>query len=163
MEELKLSKKELKEIEEAVEKLLSLLEIEGTFELSPKETHLDISLETKDTGMVIGYHGEGLDALQLIFSLIISKKIGRYIRISIEVDDYKKNRTQYLEKLAEQTKAKVLEENKEQALFSLKPWERRIVHLYFQNDEQITAESEGEGKERVLVIKPKVDTSAAQA
>lgn len=155
MEEIKLTKKELAGIEDVVEKLLSSLEIEGTFSVTPSEDHLDISLETKDTGMVIGYHGEALDSLQLIFSLIISKKIGHFTRVSIEVDSYKKNRTEYLEKLAEQTKNKALEENKEQTLFSLKPWERRIIHLYLQNDEQITSESEGAGKERVLVIKPK--------
>lgn len=155
MEDKKLTQKEQKLIEDAVEKLLSLLEIEGTFEVQPKDDHLDILLETQDTGMVIGYHGEALDSLQLIFSLIIFKKIGRFLRTSIEVDDYKKNRTEYLEKLAEQTKEKVLAENKEQVLFALKPWERRIVHMYLQSDDKVTSESSGEGKERVLVIKPK--------
>lgn len=155
MEEKKLTQKEQKVIEDTIEKLLSLLEIEGTFEVESKEDHIDISLETQDTGMVIGYHGEALDSLQLMFSLMISKKIGRFIRISIEVDDYKKNRTQYLEKLAEQTKEKALNENKEQALYALKPWERRIVHLYLQNDEKVISESSGEGKERFLIIKPK--------
>ncbi len=155
MEEISLSRKELKQVEEAVKKLLSKLEIEGTFEVQPQVDHLDISLETKDTGMVIGYHGEALESLQLIFSLIISKELGRFLRISIEVDGYKKNRTEYLEKLARETKEKSLADNKEQVLFSLKPWERRIIHLYFQSDEQITSESSGEGKERVLIIKPK--------
>lgn len=156
MEEITLTQKEIKQIEDLVEKLLSLLEIEGTFEVQVKEDHLDINLETKDTGMVIGFHGEGLDSLQLIFNLIISKKLGRFIRTSIEVDSYKKNRSEYLEKLADQTKEKALSEQKEQLLYSLKPWERRIIHLYLQNDEQVTSESSGEGKERVLVVKPKV-------
>ncbi len=155
MEEKKLTQKELKLVEDIVEKLLSLLEVEGTFDVQPKEDHIDISLETQDTGMVIGYHGEALDSLQLILSLMISRKIGRFIRTSVEVGDYKKNRTEYLEKLAEQTKEKVLAENKEQVLFALKPWERRIVHLYLQNDEKVTSEGSGEGKERVLIIKPK--------
>lgn len=150
-----LTQKEIKQIEELVEKLLSLLEIEGTFEIQENEDRLDISLETKDTGMVIGYHGEGLESLQLIFNLVISKKIGRFIRTSLEVDGYKKNRTEYLEKLADQTKEKAIAENKEQMLYSLKSWERRIIHLYLQNDEQVTSESSGEGKERVLTIKPK--------
>ena len=154
-DKLTLTTKELKQIEESVEKLLSLLEIEGTFEVVPGIDHLDIALDTKDTGIVIGYHGEALDSLQLMFSLIISKKIGRFIRISIEVDGYKKNRTEYLEKLAEQTKSKVLTENQAQTLFALKPWERRIIHLYLQNDEQVTAESEGVGKDRALVVKAK--------
>ena len=54
-----------------------------------------------------------------------------------------------------QVKEKALSENKEQVLSSLKSWERRIIHLYLQSDEQVTSESEGEGKDRVLVIKPR--------
>lgn len=154
-ENMTLSAKELKSVEEVVEKLLSLLEIEGTFSLEQKGEILDILMETKDTGMIIGYHGEILESLQLVLSLAIAKKIGRFTRVSIEVDDYKKNRTDYLEKLAIQTKEKALAENAEQVLHSLKSWERRIVHLFLQNDDQVTSESSGEGKERVLIIKPK--------
>lgn len=154
-EETTLTAKELKTIEEIVEKFFSLLEIEGSFSLVQNEDILDIMMETKDTGMIIGYHGEILESLQLMISLAIAKKIGRFTRVSIEVDDYKKNRTEYLEKLAIQTKEKALAENKEQVLHSLKSWERRIVHLFLQNDDQVTSESSGEGKERVLIVKPK--------
>src|SRR5258708_229180 len=155
MEKIALTDKERKEIEELIEKLFSLLEIEGTFALEEQEDILDVMMETKDTGIVIGYHGEVLESLQLILSLAIAKKLGRFVRVSIEVDGYKKNRTEYLHNLALQIKEKVLSENKEQVLSSLKSWERRIIHLYLQNDDQVTSESEGEGKDRVLVIKPR--------
>lgn len=155
MEPINLTDAERKEIEGLVEKLFVLLEIEGTFTLEEHEDILDIMMETKDTGMVIGYHGEVLESLQLILSLAVAKKLGRFVRVSIEVDDYKKNRTEYLHNLAIQIKEKALAENKEQVLSSLKSWERRIVHLFLQSDEQVTSESQGEGKERVLVIKPR--------
>lgn len=155
MEQIALTAKEIKLVEEVVEKLFSLLEIDGTFSVEEEESILNILMETKDTGMVIGYHGEVLESLQLMLSLAIAKKLGRFIRVSIEIDGYKKNRTEYLHKLALQMKEKALAENKEQVLESLRPWERRIVHLFLQSDEQVTSESAGEGKERVLVIKPK--------
>ncbi|HZE86758.1 MAG TPA: R3H domain-containing nucleic acid-binding protein [Methylomirabilota bacterium] len=155
MEDKKLTAKEQKIIEEVVEKLFSLLEIEGTFSVQQTDEIVDILMETKDTGIVIGYHGEILESLQLILSLAIAKKIGRFVRISIEVDGYKKNRMEYLEKLAMQVKERVLTENKEQVLMSLKSWERRVIHLILQNDDQVTTESSGEGKDRVLLIKPK--------
>jgi spoIIIJ-associated protein len=155
MEKIALTDKERKDVEQSIEKLFSLLEIEGTFTLEENDDILDVLMETKDTGIVIGYHGEVLESLQLILSLAVARKIGRFVRVSIEVDGYKKNRTEYLHNLAMQTKEKALSENKEQVLSSLKSWERRIIHLYLQDDEEVTSESEGEGKERVLVVKPK--------
>ncbi len=155
MEKIELTAKERKDVEQLIEKLFSILEIEGTFTLEEQDDILDVMMETQDTGIVIGYHGEVLESLQLILSLAIAKKIGRFVRVSIEVDDYKKNRTEYLHNLAIQVKEKALSENKEQVLSSLKSWERRIIHLYLQSDEQVTSESSGEGKERVLVIKPR--------
>jgi len=155
MEKIALTAAERKDVEQLIEKLFSLLEIEGTFTLEEQDDTLDVMMETKDTGIVIGYHGEVLESLQLILSLAIAKKIGRFVRVSVEVDGYKKNRTEYLHNLAMQVKEKALAENKEQVLSSLKSWERRIIHLYLQNDEQVTSESSGEGKDRVLVIKPR--------
>ncbi len=155
MEYQALTDNERKDIEQLIEKLFVLLEIEGTFSLEEQDEMLDVMMETKDTGMVIGYHGEVLESLQLILSLAIAKKLGRFMRVSIEVDGYKKNRTEYLHNLAEQVKERVIAEQREQVLSSLKSWERRIIHLYLQNDEQVTSESSGEGKERVLVVKPR--------
>jgi len=155
MDKIELTTKERKDVEELIEKFFRLLEIEGTFSLEEQEDILDIMMETQDTGIVIGYHGEVLESLQLVLSLAIAKKIGRFVRVSIEVDDYKKNRTEYLHNLAMQVKEKVVSEHTEQVLSSLKSWERRIIHLYLQNDEQVTSESSGEGKERVLIIKPR--------
>lgn len=155
MEQVTLTSQERKDIEQLIEKLFASLEIEGTFALEEGADTLEIMMETKDTGIVIGYHGEVLESLQLLLSLAIAKKLGRFIRVSIEVDGYKKNRTDYLHNLAVQVKEKALSENREQVLSSLKSWERRIIHLFLQNDEQVTSESQGEGKERVLVIKPR--------
>lgn len=151
----KLTAKEQKTVEQTVEKLFSALEIEGTFEISEQEEALEILMDTKDSGMVIGYHGEVLESLQLITSLLVAKKLDRFVRISIEVDGYKKTRTEYLQKLAQDTKERAVSENAEQVITSLKSWERRIVHVLLQDDEEVTSESAGEGRDRVLIIKPK--------
>lgn len=151
----KLTAKEQKIVEKEIEKLFSLLEIEGTFELTSTDDNLELLMDTKDSGMVIGYHGEILESLQLISSLIIAKKLDRFIRVSIEVDGYKKTRTEYLQKLAQEARERAISENAEQVITSLKSWERRIVHLILQDDEDVTSESQGLGRERVLVIKPK--------
>src|SRR3989338_2343224 len=115
--------KEEKLVRKTIEDLLDLLEIEGDFSLSPVDEGLEMMLETQDSGMVIGYHGEVLESLQLIISLCVSKKAGRFIRISIEIGDYKKNRTEWLENLARQTKDRAVAEKTEIPLPNLRSWE----------------------------------------
>ncbi|HVZ59089.1 MAG TPA: R3H domain-containing nucleic acid-binding protein [Patescibacteria group bacterium] len=142
-------------VEEVTQELLGQLEVVGEPAVTMHEDMAEIVLETEESGLIIGYHGEILEALQLILSLIASRRIGRFVRISVEVGDYKKNRTDYLERLARETKEKVLTEDRPHTLSALKSWERRIIHLVLQEDEDVTSESMGEGKDRVLVIKPR--------
>lgn len=152
---VKLTAKEQKVVQEVTTELLKLLEIEGSFDIVFGEESIDVVLETKDTGMVIGYHGEILDSLSLILSLCIARKIERFVHVFVDVGDYKKNRIDYLQNLAAQTKEKALSEQREFALSNLRSWERRIVHLVLQDDQEVLTESVGEGKERTLIIKPR--------
>lgn len=142
-------------IKETVEELLQKLEVTATADVTMLEDGADVLLQTEESGIIIGYHGEILEALQLISSLMVSRKLDRFVRISLEVGDYKKNRSEYLERLAMQTKDRVLDEGRPHTLSSLKSWERRIVHMLLQNDDQVISESMGEGKDRVLVVKPR--------
>ena len=86
---------------------------------------------------------------------MLAKETGAFKRVSVEVGDYKKNREEWLEKLALDAKEKAIFNNKEVFLTDLKAWERRVVHMVLQEDDKVITESSGEGKERVLVIKPK--------
>ncbi len=150
-----MDKKQEKIVNKTIEDLLRVLSIEAQYSVVFGENIIEVVLETEEGGIVIGYHGEILESLQLILSLCISKELGIFSRVSLEVGDYKKNRVEWLENLAGQTKERVLSEGKEVSMPSLKSWERRVVHLYFENDEDVKSESVGEGRERTLVIKPR--------
>lgn len=150
-----LSEEELKVIQESAESLVEALELDAQVEVISLEQTAEVLLKTEESGIIIGYHGEVLEAFQLLLSLMVSKKVGRFIRLSAEVGDYKKNRSEYLSNLAQQTKERVLEEGRAHTLSSLKSWERRVVHMMLQEDNDVVSESMGEGKDRVLVIKPR--------
>lgn len=150
-----MDKKIEKKVNQAIEEILNALEIDGTFNLEEIEGGYNVVVSTEDSGIVIGHHGDTLEALQIILSQAVSKKVGEFKRVSVEVGDYKKNREEYLRSLAQQTKERVLEEKKEVFLPELKSWERRIVHVFLQDDPDVVSESIGEGKDRTLVIKPK--------
>lgn len=146
---------ENKEIKKTIKELFETLDIKDPFEVSEDAELIKINLETEDSGIIIGHHGDTLDSLQLILAQVIAKSTGEYKRVSLEVGDYKKNREDYLLSLAQQTKERALSENREIFLPNLKPWERRVVHMFFQEDEEVVSESVGEGRDRTLVVRPK--------
>lgn len=150
---VKTSKEEI--VKKTAEELFGLLGIEGKIDVLLKDEEVEIVLETAETGIVIGYHGETLESLQLILSLCVSKRLGSFTRVILEIGDYRKNRTDWLKTAALAAKEKAMDEQKEVAIPNLKSWERRIVHLLLQEDKEVISESIGDGKERTLVIKPR--------
>ena len=144
-----------KKQDKAIKDFFVSLGIDTKMEILETEEAIEVTLETEDTGIIIGYHGETLEALQLVLSLLLAKQNGEFKRVSIEVGDYKKNRIEWLERLALDTKERALSERKEVYLSELKSWERRVVHLLLQDDKEVVSQSSGEGKDRVLVIKPR--------
>ena len=137
------------------EELFKLLEIDGEISLAISEDVVEINLSTDDSGIVIGRHGDMLESLQTILALCISKNLDKFYRVSLEVGDYKKNREEWLRTMLTETKDRVVRENRDVTIPSLKSWERRIVHLSLKDDKEVLSESVGEGKDRVLVIRPK--------
>ncbi len=152
-----MTKEQLQTIQETTEEMLKTLGVVATCVVSEgdAETAL-VGIDSEDSGMLIGYHGETLEALQLLISLAAAKKSGSFVRVSVEIGDYKKNREEWLHQLVQQTKDRVLQEGKPVSLPDLKPWERRVVHLMLQDDEEVVSESTGEGRERMLTISPRV-------
>lgn len=141
--------------EKIIKDFFKLLLVDAEIEILQDKEATSVTLKTDDTGVIIGYHGETLEALQLILALVLAKESGEFKRVSLEVGDYKKNREEWLEKVAFDAKEKAISENKEVFLSDLKSWERRIVHLLLQDDKEVVSESSGEGKDRILVIKPR--------
>lgn len=149
------------QIHSPIEKIIKTLGVDGTFTVAYEEGKdgqpavVDVVLDTPDSSLVIGYHGETLEALQLVLSLVLSKDLNEFVRVSVEVGDYKKNRSEYLENLAKRMKERALTDNREVSLPELKAWERRVVHMILQEDKEVETESIGEGRERTLVIRPR--------
>lgn len=144
-----------KKIEKDIKDFFKKLGIDSKFEFSEDDEQISLIIESEDPGIIIGYHGETLEALQLVLALVLAKKTGEFKRVSIDVGDYKKNREEWLKNLANDAKEKALSQQREVFLEDLKGWERRVVHLILADDKEVVSESSGEGRERVLVVKPK--------
>jgi|APSaa5957512622_1039677.scaffolds.fasta_scaffold36840_2 spoIIIJ-associated protein len=148
-----------KSLEKITKDLLSKLDITPEA-ITVKEDEantfsVDIKLPEADSGILIGYHGDTLAALQLMIGLIAYKESGSWTRAILNIGDYRQKREESLKVLADDTAQRVKFSNEPIALFNLNPFERRTVHLILEADPDIITESEGEGRNRHLIVKPK--------
>lgn len=143
-----------KSLKSFLEKYFSLLGIEGEFDIKENpDNYIIINIKTKGdvAGLLIGNKGKNLYALQLIMNCI-SKKDDQERRVVVDVDGWREKDNQRLRDLSEKTAQKVISTGESQTLYNLTPSQRRIVHTYLSENEQIKTESFGEGEERYLVI-----------
>ncbi len=132
-------------------------------QISAEETdghvQIAITLPETDSGALIGYHGEKIDALQLVANLMWNQNAVVYTPVQIDINGYRARRRQTLEELADKAAAKAVESGREILLPHLPSYERRIIHLYLENRSDVTTYSEGEGEERRLVVRPGTESA----
>jgi spoIIIJ-associated protein len=146
----------LKLIKDTVNELLEKLLISSEIVVVEDDNAVKVTIETAEPGMLIGRHGCNLEAIQILVGQMIFKKTGEWHRIIISVGDYRDRRAKQLQELALNLAEKVVATKEPAILRDLTPAERRVVHLTLGNHEQVVSESEGEGRDRHLVIKLKV-------
>lgn len=121
-----------------------------------EEAVLPISLNVKEPQILIGDRGQTLADIQKILRQMLNRKIDtdeRFI-IDIDINDYKKQKLDYLKELARSMADDVALYRKEKELIPMSAFERRIVHMEIANRDDVETESIGNGPERRIVIKP---------
>ncbi|MCL4366762.1 KH domain-containing protein [Patescibacteria group bacterium] len=156
-------------VSEILENILSLLGLEGSFEVVEGPEEVAVSIETEDPGRLIGFRGETLDALQLIVNQILGKQLSsqedskeQFKRVVIDVADWRKNKEGDLERRARSWAQEVQEKGSPIELDPMPSWQRRIIHMIISEIGGVSSESVGEGKDRHLIISPADEKAAGQ-
>ena len=125
-------------------------------EVEENEEVVLFDLKGSDLGILIGRHGQTLDALQYLTNLAANKHAGEgRKRIVLDVEDYRKRREETLVRLAQRLANKVKRRNQRIVLEPMSRHERKIIHMALQDDPQIATYSEGEEPYRKIVIAAK--------
>lgn len=119
-----------------------------------KEDHLLVTIEGDGSGILIGKGGQTLDALQYLVNKAVLKDGKEKKRIVLDTENYRKRREESLIELAEKLGEKVKRTKRPATMNPMNAHDRRIVHMVFQNDKQLTTKSRGEGTFRKIVIMP---------
>lgn len=143
-------------VKEVTEDLLQKLEISGVVNVDTDETDAyRVHINTEETGMLIGYHGKTLESFQIILTMLVAKALQNWVKVYVNVGDYREKREESLMYMAQRTADRVIETNRPIELTHLSPAERRVIHLTLSGDDRVETESEGEGDHRILIVKPK--------
>ena len=146
---------ELKAAVSFVETLIKNLEIEVEATVGTDEENAScITIDGKDASVLIGHHGETLDALQYLANLAANRAEGKddHERITVDVAGYRARREEKLRELARRQAEKVQKYGRSVMLEPMNPYERRIIHAEIQNIEGVSTNSIGSDSNRKVVI-----------
>jgi spoIIIJ-associated protein len=105
-------------------------------------------------GLLIGRKGDTLNSLQHLVGRIVSRKMGGYQRLTLDVGGYLKNRQEILRQKAVKAADRARRSNREVQMEPMKASERRIVHVALTDQEGITTYTTGNGDMRKVCIAP---------
>ena len=113
---------------------------------------MKINLSGENMGIIIGKHGDTLDALEHLTSLTVNRGDGDYVKVVLDTENYREKRRQTLVRLAENLSNSVVNHKKKVTLEPMSAGERRIIHSTLQSNDQVDTYNIGEEPYRRVVI-----------
>ena len=119
-------------------------------------TYPHIEIVGEGAGILIGHHGETLDAIQYLVNLCAHRKGGssskEFVKIIVDIEDYRAKREETLRSLARRTAAKAVKYKRNIVLEPMNPFERRIINSEIQDIENVSTHSVGSDENRKIVV-----------
>jgi len=143
--------------------LLDLMEINAEVSVRAPETPADglgratavLDIDGEDLGLLIGRRGSSLAALQYLVNVMVTRRLGSRVLVTIDVEHYHRRREDSLRGLAHRMADRVRQSRRPVTLEPMPAAERRIIHLALSEDQYVMTASVGQGDERKVVIRPR--------
>ena len=138
--------------EEFLNTILEKMGISAVIEKMIKADRITLHIHGEDLGVLIGKHGQTLDALQYIINLKANKGKENRFFIMLDVENYRARREETLKNLAHRLASRVKRNRNKVVLEPMNGFERKIIHVALQDTEHVRTESEGQDPYRHVVI-----------
>jgi spoIIIJ-associated protein len=154
-----ISQEDIKKIKEAVQDFFEKMTVEISIEdISFSNTENDVvnlSVSSLEPQILIGQGGQTLFEIQRLLRTILNKKLQKVFYFNLDINDYKTKKIEYLKVLAKDSADQVALTKEEKAFPPMPSYERRIIHAELSQRTDVATESQGEGSDRHIVIRPK--------
>ena len=145
-----------------VEELITRMKVNAKVESSwveqqngSSEPMVLVDVHGEDLSILIGRRSEVLNSLQYITSLIVSKELGKWVPMMIDIQGYRTRRERQLRQLAQRMAEQAIHSGRRQVLEPMTASERRIIHLELRDHPDVITESMGEEPNRKVTIQLK--------
>ena len=141
--------------QEVLENILQRFGFETSIEVLEDDDCVTLNIKGDGSGILIGRKGQTLDALQYVVNKIVHRSPNVTKQVIVDTEGYREKRKETLLDLAKRLSEQAKTREGPVSTSPLNPFERRIIHLAIQDDDDLTTQSTGEGIYRSVVISPK--------
>jgi len=144
-------------IADFVEELLERMGIDAIAEPTTHRGHVYVDIvdgPEDDMALLIGRHGQTLDAIQELARTAVGRRLDDRIRVMVDVGDYRKRAEERLVEHARGVAERVQRTGEEEQLDPMNAYERKLVHDVVAEFERLESVSEGVDPDRFVVVRP---------
>jgi spoIIIJ-associated protein len=146
---------QVREATSVLERILSLMGEQATITTVEEDSEgIELAIKGDGSGLLIGRHGQTLDALEYLVNRILARRIKDGVPVTIDTESYRERRRRQLHRMALSMSEQAKREHAAVTLDPMPPRDRRIVHLALKDDPMITTRSTGDGLLRAVEIIP---------
>jgi spoIIIJ-associated protein len=143
-------------LRKTLDEIIARMGLKASVEAQQEEDKILLEIKGDGSGLIIGKHGQTLDALQYIMNKIAGHRYKELKeRVVLDTENYRGRRVAALENMALRMREKVKKSRKAVIIGPLNPQDRRVIHMTLSGDEDVRTESKGDGFYKKLVIAPK--------
>ena len=143
------------ELREFLEEVIARMGLEATIEASETAEAISANIAGDDLGLLIGHHGQTLDALQFLAAIVVNGDRRQRRQVIVDAEGYRGRRASLLKVLAERTAQKVGRGGGSVTLQPMTASERKIIHLHLKDNPRVETASEGQEPRRAVVVSPR--------
>jgi spoIIIJ-associated protein len=143
-------------VQELLERVTDALGLQASVSVSADEDGIRGVLEGEDLGLFIGRHGQTIDAVQHLAFKVANRNAGRdaAVRVTVDAAGYRERREHMLQRQADQAATRASRSGRPVALDAMSATERKVVHEYLKDRDDVETYSEGTEPDRHLVVAP---------
>lgn len=134
--------------------LMELMGFDGTVDVHDAGDVVRVEVTSAQTGLFIGQKGETIDAIQYLVNVAMYKDRPFAKRIVVDSEGYRQRRIEALQGMAHRVARRAQREKRPVSLPPMSAAERRVVHLFLQENPRVSTASEGQNEDRRVVVAP---------